>query len=85
MLSFFKNKFQKIYIKSILNNYKDNQNKYFNMINDNKEIKYNLGILTYYHFDNYKISSKNIGDYIQSLAVINIYRKIVNNYLNIII
>ena len=63
-------------------NYKDNQNKYLNMLNKNKEIKYNLGILTYYHFDNYKLSSKNIGDYIQSLAAINIYRKIVNNYLN---
>jgi len=70
------------YIKNILNSYKDEKYKYYNMINNNNEIKYNLGILTYYHFDNYKLSSKNIGDYIQSLAVINIYRKIVNNYLN---
>ena len=83
MTSVFKKNLKKTHFKNInLNNYKDEQYKYCNMINDNKEIKYNLGILTYYHFDNLKLSSKNIGDYVQSLAVINIYRKIVNNYLN---
>ena len=48
----------------------------------NTNIKINLGILIYNNEYN-KYATSNIGDYIQSLSAINIYRKIVQKFNNI--
>tara|TARA_B100000575_G_C23134034_1_gene658373 strand:- start:902 stop:2539 length:1638 start_codon:yes stop_codon:yes gene_type:complete len=60
--------------------YNTNIGEYQYLWDRNKGI--NFGILTYKNVYS-KNESKNIGDYIQSLAAINIYRKIIEKYNNI--
>ena len=59
--------------------YNTNIGEYQYLWDRNKGI--NFGILTYKNVYS-KFESKNIGDYIQSLAAINIYRKIIEKYNN---
>lgn len=47
------------------------------------EKKINLGIL-YYHNDDLSVASTNIGDYIQSIATINYYKKFLQHKFNIV-